>query len=134
VNSKILAGTPEIKDIGTSVVKIRVSDGFVEVHQNFYISVSSTTAIGDVTIAELAPCIYPNPVFEYFILDNRDLMNEAVLEIYSCSGSLIVKKTLSGGEVVHFNVNERDMQPGIYFYSIRSKHNHVTGKLILQNH
>lgn len=134
VNSKILAGTPEVKDMGTAVVKIRVSDGTTEVDQNFYISVSSITAVGDVATAESAPSIYPNPVLEHFTLDNRDHLNDAVFEIYGSSGRLIFKQVLNGGEVIHFNVNERDMQPGIYFYSIRSKQNHFTGKLILQNH
>ncbi len=77
---------------------------------------------------------YPNPFTNEITIKLENCDNNAILLVYDISGKLINKISSKNGVEFKWNAtnfNGNKIESGIYFYSIKSGQNSISGKVIL---
>lgn len=132
-NSKLLAGTPGTENVGYTQVKIRASDGAVDVDQEFYLHVlMGTTSIEGISMED-QPYVYPNPSPGSFYIHYENQKSTGVFSLFDKLGRLMAKEKLIPGENNSFSSAELNVHQGIYLYTIQIGSEYFTGKLVISS-
>jgi hypothetical protein len=121
-----LIGTPANEDEGANAVIVKVTDGKVDVVQNFTITVNSDqTAIS--TQESTSLLVYPNPAKEHLMFEFISA-GEVKIAIYDLTGNLQLEMNsqLSRQETLEIEVS--DLSNGIYIYKAFVNDEIITGK------
>ncbi len=127
-NLGILSGSPSISDIGYHVVKLRVSDGKVDVDQNFTILVEVPDGLVD--LEEAGIHIYPVPAKDYLHIQFGKTFESAQLEVINANGKVILKAMVPAN-IYTFRLDLNEVETGIYYLHISNKVLNNIGRIII---
>ena len=60
--------------------------------------------------------VYPNPAHKQFTIEFKDVVNNALIEVYSSIGNLVLTDNMQG--VYIKNIDVSNLNDGFYFYKI----------------
>ena len=99
----------------------------------WFIKIDGITLLGNIEPQKNLVTIYPNPLRESFSLlaENKNALKNALLEIYSLQGTLLLKRKINDSEetiLIH------GISPGMYHCLITDRQNHrlTSAKLVVQ--
>jgi hypothetical protein len=128
--SAVLTGTPHASDGKQHLVILRVSDGDLDIDQQFTINVNGITAITEMKNQEFV--IYPVPVNDVLNIKFNSLQEETTVDLISSTGS-IVESVMVPANSELANIPVSNLEAGIYFCHIKnSSLNNISRFLIVR--
>jgi hypothetical protein len=124
----VLTGTPTAADAGQHLVILRVSDGKVDVDQDFILTVNSPDGLDDLEAAGIR--VYPVPARDFLEIQFSNLSESTRLEVINSGGSVVSKAVVpSGTDIYRLELN--GVETGTYFLHIRNNSINNIGRIVV---
>ncbi|WP_422359351.1 putative Ig domain-containing protein [Reichenbachiella sp.] len=135
----LFSWTPTEEQDGEYSVTITVSDGELEDSEKFAVVVNDSDGLPDdeiLNLNELEPAyvIYPNPATSVIHIEIENEYRGALeVEVVNISGRLMKhKEVFKNDQTFHLAIDLEELNPSIYFINLKTEHNNIIKKVILQ--
>lgn len=95
--------------------------------QHDLVELTNTASVEESLNNDFELHIYPNPAIKYVNVSLEEVRDDATVQIYSITGSLVKEKAVARQR--SFKMNVRDLQEGIYLLNILSRTQTETQKI-----
>jgi hypothetical protein len=126
VANGVLSGTPTQANKGQNMVTLRVSDGKVDVNQDFVITVSGPDGLETFEAAGIR--VYPVPAGEYLNLQFEIPVEETQLEVLAVSGSIVKKDAIPANQTGYY-IDLSRFEAGTYLIHLRNSKLNIIGRI-----
>ncbi len=124
----VLTGTPTQANVGQHLIILRVSDGKVDVDQDFILTVQGPEGLNDLEAAGIR--IYPVPAKEYLDMQFESLTENTQLEVINSTGSVVRKVTIPGRSD-NYRLDLKDIGNGTYYLHVTSSKLNHFGRIVV---
>ncbi len=116
---------------GFYTIEISVTDGDTVVKQDYTVQVFGPTNEADFESPALN--IYPNPASDHIRIRLEEGTDELEFTLFDVTGSMVLHQKISNTFETEVNLRQHSIPDGVYFYTILSSKERLTGKLIIYN-